>query len=88
VQAFRDVQLREWLVQVSFGRSATRGVPLSMSVENNKTVVHEFADAINARDWDRLDRTVAPDCRRHSSAGPDIRSREELKQYLRSEFNI
>lgn len=51
-------------------------------------MVREFNDAINARDWDRLDRTVAPDFVRHSHAAPDVGSREELKRYLRDEFDI
>lgn len=57
-----------------------------MDVERNKQVVREFTDAINARDWDRLDQLVATDFVRHSYAAPPIRSREDLKRYLRSEF--
>ena len=61
---------------------------MATDTERNKDVVREFADAINARDWNRLDRTVSPNFVRHSFAAPDIRSREELKRYLRSEFDI
>lgn len=59
-----------------------------MDLERNKRVVREFAEAINARDWGRLDRLVAPEFVRHSHAAPPVRSREELKQYLRDEFAI
>jgi predicted ester cyclase len=51
-------------------------------------VVREFTDAINARDWGRLDRVVAADFVRHSYATPAVRSREDLKRYLRAEFEI
>jgi steroid delta-isomerase-like uncharacterized protein len=59
-----------------------------VELEANKAVVREFAEAINARDWKRLDKTVAPDFVRHSSAAPAVRSREELKRYVQSEFEI
>jgi steroid delta-isomerase-like uncharacterized protein len=59
---------------------------MASDTERNKDVIREFAGAINARDWGRLDRVVAPDFVRHSHAAPGVRSREELKQYLRSEF--
>jgi predicted ester cyclase len=59
-----------------------------MDLERNKRIVREFADAINARDWARLDRLVAPDFVRHRHAAPPVRSREDLKQYLRDEFAI
>lgn len=61
---------------------------MTSDLERNKNVVREFAGAINARDWNRLDETVASSFVRHSSAAPPVRSREELKQYLRSEFEI
>lgn len=59
-----------------------------MDVERNKGVVRAFAEAINARDWDRLDELVAADFVRHSHAAgaPGVRSRDDLKQYLRGEF--
>lgn len=61
---------------------------MKTDTERNKKIVREFADAINARDWDRLDQTVASDFVRHSSSAPPVRSREELKRYLHSEFEI
>jgi steroid delta-isomerase-like uncharacterized protein len=59
---------------------------MASDTDRNKRVVKEFAHAINARDWNRLDRTVSSGFVRHSSSAPPVRSREELKQYLRSEF--
>lgn len=61
---------------------------MTSDIERNKNIVRTFADAINARDWHRLDQTVASNFVRHSSSAPPVRSREELKQYLRSEFEI
>lgn len=59
-----------------------------MDVERNKEIVRAFADAINARDWDRLDRLVAPDFVRHSHSAAPVHGRDELQRYLRSEFDI
>jgi predicted ester cyclase len=56
--------------------------------ERNAQVVREFTEAINARDWDALDRMVAPGFVRHSYAAPGVASREGLKGYLRREFEI
>jgi steroid delta-isomerase-like uncharacterized protein len=57
-----------------------------MSIDHNKAIVRAFAEAIDDRDWERLDELVAPDFVRHSASAPAVRSREELKAYLRSEF--
>jgi steroid delta-isomerase-like uncharacterized protein len=56
--------------------------------ERNKNVVRTFVAAVNAQDWARLDEVVAAGFVRHShAAGPqEVRSREDLKQFLRSEF--
>lgn len=59
-----------------------------MDVERNKEIVRAFADAINARDWDRLDRLVAPDVVRHSHSAAPVHGRDELQRYLRGEFEI
>lgn len=59
-----------------------------MDLELNKNVVREFIDAINSRDWRRLDAVVARDFVRHSCAAPPIYSRDHLELYLRSEFGI
>ena len=61
---------------------------MAYDVEKNKQVVQAFAEAINARDWDRLDTLVAVDFIRHSNAAPGVHSREDLKRYLRREFEI
>ncbi len=55
-------------------------------VEKNHQLVRALVDAINAQDWKALERVVAPDFVRHSYAAPGVRSREELIQYLRGEF--
>jgi predicted ester cyclase len=59
-----------------------------MSIEQNKEVVRAFAKAINVRDRERLDELVDPNFIRHSYAAPSVHSREELKEHLRSEFEI
>lgn len=57
-------------------------------VERNKNLIQAFAEAINGRDWHRLDDLVAIDFIRHSYAAPGVRSRQQLKRYLRDEFVI
>jgi steroid delta-isomerase-like uncharacterized protein len=59
---------------------------MAHDIEKNKQVVWAFAEAINARDWERLDNLVAVDFIRHSNAAPGVHSHEDLKRYLRSEF--
>ncbi len=61
---------------------------MTVEPERNRAVVRSFVEAVNARNWDRFDGLLAPDFRRHSAAAgsPPVRSREELKTYLRSEF--
>lgn len=61
---------------------------MSEKRQRNKDVVRAFNDAVNARDWARLDALVAPGFVRHSSAAPPVRSLAELKRYLHSEFEI
>lgn len=58
------------------------------SIEQNKEIVRTFAKAVNERDWDRLDELVHPSFIRHSHSAPPVNSREELKEYLRAEFEI
>ena len=55
-----------------------------------KQTVQAFVDAINAQDWSRLDAVVAPDFVRHSIAAgdPPVRSRADLVEFLRREFEI
>ena len=59
-----------------------------MQTERNKVVVQAFLETINAQNWDDLDELVAPEFIRHSRAAgqPDVRSREQLKAFLRREF--
>lgn len=59
-----------------------------MELEANQQVVRIFAQAINERDWQRLDAVVHPDFVRHSHSAPPVRGRDALKDYLRSEFEI
>lgn len=59
---------------------------MAHDLESNRTVVRAFAEALNARDFDALDRVVAADFVRHSFSGPGIGSLAELKAYFRSEF--
>ncbi len=56
-------------------------------LERNKRIVLAFVDAVNAQDWDALDRLVAPEFVRHSDAAgePGVRSRDDLKWFLRNE---
>jgi steroid delta-isomerase-like uncharacterized protein len=61
---------------------------MAHDTEGNKQVVRLFAEAINRRDWDALDDVVATDFVRHSKAAPGVWSREDLKQFLRREFEI
>ena|ERR1700722_15299992 len=55
-----------------------------------KQTVQAFVDAINAQDWSRLDAVVAQDFVRHSIAAgdPAVRSRADLVEFLRREFQI
>jgi steroid delta-isomerase-like uncharacterized protein len=55
-----------------------------------KQTVQAFVDAINAQDWSRLDAVVAQDFVRHSIAAgdPPVRSRADLVEFLRREFQI
>jgi steroid delta-isomerase-like uncharacterized protein len=55
-----------------------------------KQTVQAFVDAINAQDWTRLDAIVAHDFVRHSIAAgdPPVRSRADLVEFLRREFQI
>ena len=59
---------------------------MTAQTDKNKDIVRAFAQAINDRDWDALDRLVAADFVRHSASAPPVHSREALKQFLRDEF--
>jgi len=59
-----------------------------MNAEHNKAVVRAFVEAVNKKDWRRLDELVASDFARHSnSAQPQIRSRKQLREFLTGEAN-
>jgi predicted ester cyclase len=55
-----------------------------------KQTVRAFVAAINAQDWGRLDAVVAEGFVRHSIAAgdPPVRSRKNLAEFLRREFEI
>jgi predicted ester cyclase len=57
-------------------------------LEDNRRVVRAFVRAINAQDWNALASIVATGFVRHSYAAgvPGVRSRDDLIQYLRSEY--
>ena len=52
-------------------------------IEANKTIVREFVEVMNSKDFDRLDELLVAGFVRHSQATPDfqVRSREEFKQF-------
>jgi predicted ester cyclase len=57
-----------------------------MSVANPKATVLAFLDAVNRQDWLALDELTTEDFARHQSGSPlSVRSREDLKAFLRSE---
>lgn len=60
-----------------------------MSVEgDNKQRVRAFVDAVNRQDWRELERLIAPDFRRHSTAAglPPVGSRQALISFLKREY--
>lgn len=61
---------------------------MNTETEINKEIVREFTLAINRRNWDRLDELTAPDFIRHSYSAPEVENRDELKSYLKIEFDI
>lgn len=54
------------------------------SVEENRSLVRRFVDAVNARDYEALDAIVAPDIVRYCPATPDVvvRNRDDLRRFL------
>jgi hypothetical protein len=61
---------------------------ISLGIKQNKEIVRAFAKAINERDWRRLDELVHPSFVRHSYAASPVNNREDLKKYLRCDFEI
>lgn len=60
------------------------------SEEANKATFRAMTDAVNARDLDALDGLIAEDLVRHSqsTAGIEVRSLEDFKAFLRSDFAV
>jgi len=58
---------------------------MSITTQDAQALVDEMFEAMNARDLDRLDRTVASDFVRHCEATPgvDVRSLDDFKAFLR-----
>jgi steroid delta-isomerase-like uncharacterized protein len=58
-----------------------------MTIEHHKAVVRAFVEAVNQRDWARLDELLSPDFLRHSSTfgQPQIRNRGQLREFLAGE---
>ncbi len=61
---------------------------MSASVDDTKTLVRRFGEAMNARRLDDLDELVAHDFVRHCQATPeaDVRSLQGFKEFLRKDF--
>src|SRR5262245_40586248 len=59
----------------------------SLALEQNKTLVRAFVDAVNQQDWPRLEALVAPNFVRHSSTTgqSQVHSRDQLRQQLSGE---
>lgn len=55
---------------------------------DNKALVHSFVEAVNTQDWPRVMKLLAPDFKRHSTAGgePQVRSAMDLVVFLQAEF--
>lgn len=58
-----------------------------MTMEANKTLIREFVEAVNRKDWQRFDELVAPEFVRHSSTfgQSNVSNRETLREYLMAE---
>ena len=54
----------------------------SMSAEDNKAVIRHLIDRLNQKDVDILDEVCTPDFVSHDPANPQVRSREEFKQWF------
>jgi steroid delta-isomerase-like uncharacterized protein len=53
-----------------------------MSTQDNKALAHRFIEAINQKDFALIDQIYAPTYVRHDPANPQVRSREDYKQWL------
>lgn len=61
-----------------------------MSIEQNKSVVRAFIEAVNQQAWHRLDELLAPHFTRHSSTfgQQQISSRGQLREFLIGEAGV
>jgi predicted ester cyclase len=59
---------------------------LAAPTEWNKAVILAFVEAVNAQDWKRIDELVAPAFVRRNYAAPGVQSRDDLKRFLRAEY--
>jgi steroid delta-isomerase-like uncharacterized protein len=59
---------------------------LDARLEANKDLVRRFTEVLNAAEWDALNELVTDDFTRHSqaTAGPPVRSREQMVQLQES----
>lgn len=59
-------------------------------ISDNKQVVREMTDAINDREFDRLDSLVATNVRRHSAATPGVKveNLEDFKAFLKQDLAV
>ena len=53
-----------------------------MSTEDNKAVIHRLLDRLNQKDVAALDEFCTPDFVNHDPANPQVRSREDFKQWF------
>jgi predicted ester cyclase len=62
----------------------------NVELERNKEVILKLVEAVNTRDYDRLDEIIAPDFVRHCQATPDVhvRSCDEMKQFLQQDLKV
>jgi predicted ester cyclase len=68
-------------------RRSERGKVMSITAQDARAVVESMFDAVNARDLDRLDQTLAPDFVRHCEATPGLHigSLDDFKAFLRAD---
>jgi predicted ester cyclase len=53
-----------------------------MSTEDNKAVIHRIVDGLNQKEVAVLDELYTPDFVSHDPANPQVRSREDFKQWF------
>lgn len=60
------------------------------TIEQNKALARSFGEAMNTRQFDLLDKIVAPDFLRHCQATPevDVRSLQGFKEFLKQDATV